>query len=531
MDREQNTPNTQGRTRLIRGIVVYVILFSFVLLISNIKAVNNWVSSVLAVIRPVTIGLILAYLVNPFFRLFEKKILVRVRAPYFRRVLSLILAYVLLFLIVGLLVMLIVPQLVRSIQNFISNFDENLTRLVSPLNRLIESVNRRLPTQEDGADLIPYLDKVRISKGVNDLWNYLVYLFREQIGFSSINRLLDFLSRAASGLTNFIFGLFISIYLLFSKEKRYAQIMKFRRAVFKESVNRRITHICTVADRSFGGFLRGKILDSLIVGGLTFLACRIFQIPYALLVASIVGITDFIPVIGPFIGVIPTALIILLADPVKVIFFLVSIIVIQQLDGNIIAPKILGENTGVSSLCVMIAIILMGGLWKFVGLLIGVPLFATVLELLDYWLESRLKERGLPNETEKYYAPNMVTHSETASEKRRRKQEEKRQARIASEETGSGDLNLRERIRLGTYRLARKYHMFSDVSEEELQRFAEEENALVREHTEPTEEMPTGGEAPHETIEEIFDELSAAEKDAESPAVSSTDERKEDNDQ
>ena len=528
MDSEQNT---QGRTRLIRGIIVYVILFSAVLLISNIKAVNNWISSVLAVIRPVTIGLILAYLVNPFFRLFEKKILVRVHKPYLRRILSLILAYVLLFLIVGLLVMLIVPQLVRSIQNFISNFDENLTRLVSPLNRLIETVNRRLPTQEDGSDLIPYLDKARISEGVNGLWTYLVYLFREQIGFSSINRLLDFLSRAASGLTNFIFGLFISIYLLFSKEKRYAQIMKFRRAMFKDSVNRRITHVCTVADRSFGGFLRGKILDSLIVGGLTFLACRIFNIPYALLVASIVGITDFIPVIGPFIGVIPTALIILLADPIKVIFFLASIIVIQQLDGNIIAPKILGENTGVSSLCVMIAIILMGGLWGFVGLLIGVPLFATVLELVDYWLEIRLKERGLPNETEKYYAPDMVTHSETASEKRRRKQEEKRQARIASEETGSGDLNLRERIRLGTYRLARKYHVFSDVSEEELQRFAEEENALVREHTDPvTESVSAGGETPPETIEEIFDELSD-EKTSGIPAVSPTDEGKEGDDQ
>ena len=477
---------SQNRNRLIRWILVYAIFFSIILLISNIKAVNHFISYVLAVIRPVTIGLILAYLVNPFFRLFEKRLFVRVRGRYFRRVLSLLFAYLLLFSIVGLLVMLIVPQLFTSIRNFVDNFDENLTKFIVPINKLVDQLNRRLPAQEDGLAPLPYLDKTMIFEGVNSLWNYLVDLFREQIGFSSINRLLDFLSRAASGLTNFIFGLFLSIYLLFSKEKRYAQIMKLRRAIFQDATNRRITHICTVADRSFGGFLRGKLLDSLIVGGLTFLACRIFNIPYSLLVATIVGITDFIPVIGPFIGVVPTALIILLTDPVKVIFFLLSIIVIQQLDGNIIAPKILGENTGVSSLCVMIASILMGGMWGFPGLLIGVPLFATVLELLDYWLENRLKARGLPNEIEKYYAPDMVMHSETAVERRRKKQAQKRLAReTAMEDTGSGDLNLRERIRLRTYQLARKYHLFSDISEEDFENFMEEERAMVREHTEP----------------------------------------------
>lgn len=477
---------SQNRSRLIRGILVYAIFFSIVLLISNIKAVNHFISYVLAVIRPVTIGLVLAYLVNPFFRLFEKRLFVRVRGRHFRRILSLLFAYLVLFFILGLLVMLIVPQLFTSVRNFVGNFDENLTKLIAPVNHLIERLNHRLPAQENGLALLPYLDKGKILEAVRDLWDYLVGLFREQIGFSSINRLLDFLSRAASGLTNFIFGLFISIYLLFSKEKRYAQVMKFRRAIFKDSVNRRITHVCTVADRSFGGFLRGKLLDSLIVGVLTFLACRIFNIPYSLLIATIVGITDFIPVIGPFIGVIPTALIILLTDPVKVLFFVLSIVVIQQLDGNIIAPKILGENTGVSSLCVMIAIILMGGVWGFPGLLIGVPLFATVLELLDYWLEARLKARGLPNEIEKYYAPDMVIHNETAIERRRKKQAQKRQARIASaEDMGSGDLNLRERIRLRTYQLARKYHLFSDVSEEEFDRFIEEENNLMREHTAP----------------------------------------------
>ena len=510
MDNDQSRPD---RSRLIRGIVVYVILFTAILLISNIKAVNNWVGRLLAIVRPVTIGLVIAYIANPFFRFFERKLLVRIRYRYLRRVLALILTYALLFLIVALLIMLIVPQLVTSIQTFIANFDTNLARLIRPLNALIERINARLPLQEDGSQIIPYVDNARISAGMTDLWNYLVYLFREQIGFSSINRLLDFLSRAASGLTNLIFGLFLSIYLLFSKEKRYAQIMKFRRAVFKDSVNRRITHVCEVADRSFGGFLRGKVLDSLIVGVLTYLACRIFNIPYSLLVAAIVGITDIIPVIGPFIGVIPTAVIILLADPIKVIFFLISIVVIQQVDGNIIAPKILGENTGVSSLCVMIAIILMGGLWGFVGMLIGVPLFATVLELLDYWLERRLASRGLPNELENYYSPDTVGRkTESAIDRRRRKRAEKRKNHLASEDTGSGDLNLRERVRLRTYQIARKYHVFSDGTEEDLAAFLEEEKAMVREHT-PDE---SAGETPAPVKEGLLEEILA--EPAETPA-------------
>lgn len=518
--RMEREPTATNRRRLLRGIIVYLILFSAVFLISNIKAVNTWVSSVLAVIRPVTIGLIIAYLANPFFNFFEKKLLSRIPYPYLRRTLALILTYVLLFLFVALLVMLIVPQLARSIQSFIANFDSNLTRLVSPVNGLINRVNGRLPLQEDGSGIIPLVDKERISEAVNNLWEYLVYLFREQIGFSSITRLLDFLSRAASGLTNFIFGLFLSIYLLFSKEKRYAQIMKFRRAVFKDSVNRRITHVCTVADRSFGGFLRGKIFDSLIVGGLTYLACRVFNVPYALLVSTIVGITDFIPVIGPFIGGIPTAVIILIADPIKVIFFVASIIVIQQIDGNIIAPKILGENTGVSSLCVMVAIILMGGMWGFVGMLVGVPLFATVLELLDYWLERRLKERGLPNEIENYYSPNtVVRRSETAFERRRRKREEARRLRVSTaDDTGNGDLNLRERVRLRTYHLARKYHLFSDVTEEDLEKFAEEENAMMREHSEPTEPEAEFAEDPAAPPPDETAETPAPERGDELPA-------------
>ena len=487
MDAEQKTGKI-GK-RLLRGIIAYAVIFTLLLLISHIDAVKTWVAYVLAILRPILIGLVIAYLANPFFRFFERKLLSRIPAPYLRRILAMILTYVLFFLIVFALVMLVFPQLFNSINNFVDNFDARLSRLIEPVNRIISSINAHLPVKEDGTGVIPLWNREGILDAMRSFWDYLQGLLKEKIGFSTAPRLLAFLSATASWILEVIFGVFFSIYLLFSKEKRHAQIMKLRRALFNDQVNFHITRIFTVADRSFGGFLRGKILDSLIVGVLTFLACRLIGIQDALLVAAIVGITDFIPVVGPFIGVIPTALIILLDDPIKVIFFLISIIVIQQLDGNLIAPKILGENTGVSSLCVMISIILMGGLFGFAGMLIGVPLFATVLEVLDYWLDSRLKARNLPNNTESYYSPASVAQrSETAFERRRRKAREKREAKMQGEETGSGDLNLGERVRLKTYQTVRKYHFFSEITDEELQGFLEEESRALHEPAAPIAE-------------------------------------------
>lgn len=247
--------------------------------------------------------------------------------------------------------------------------------------------------------------------------------------------------------------------------------MKFRKAYFSERVNARLTHNLTVADRSFGGFLRGKILDSTIVGILVYLTCLIFQIPYAVLVAVVVGITDIIPVIGPFLGVIPTAIIILLTDPIKVIIFLISILVIQQIDGNIIAPKILGENTGVSSLCVLIAIIVMGNLWGLVGMLVGVPLFATVIELIKWYLEKRLQEKKLAEETDSIPQGTLPEPLEASGGSPSDPNEQKKAAVLQG---GAGNLTQTEHIQLRIYALAKKYRVFHDMTDQTMTDFAAE---------------------------------------------------------
>jgi len=240
-----------------------------------------------------------------------------------------------------------------------------------------------------------------------------------------------------------------------------------RRAVFGDTLNRKITDICEVADRSFGGFLRGKLLDSTIVGVLVYIIISIMQVPYAVLIAVIIGITDIVPVIGPFIGVIPSAVIIFLTDPIKVIPFLLCILIVQQFDGNIMAPKILGDNTGVSSLCVMIAITIMGAIWGLAGMVLGVPLFATVLELTDRYLRQRLKEKNLPSGTEHYYGKQTGVPIEKSKSKRKKGASDA----FVPRDGGRGNLSQRELDAIKAYPLVIKHGLDDNRSAEALANF------------------------------------------------------------
>ena len=183
-------------------------------------------------------------------------------------------------------------------------------------------------------------------------------------------------------LKNLVIGLIVSVYLLASR-KKFGQQGKL---ILYSLVKRRwadlfLEEIC-YADKMFGGFINGKILDSAIIGVLCYIACLIFKFPSALLVSVIIGVTNVIPFFGPFIGAIPATLLILIQNPIKALWFVLFVLVLQQVDGNIIGPKILGNTTGLSSFWVLFAILLFGGLWGFVGMIIGVPLFAVIYDVI-----------------------------------------------------------------------------------------------------------------------------------------------------
>ena len=306
----------------------------------------------------------------------------------------------------SMLMLLILPQLIESIAYFASNYHDYLASAIHQINLFLEKLNALFARITDNDSLFGYLDEQTLNQlftntsNENGFINYFSNLSMETVT-AAIQSLF-------SRITDVIFGLFISLYLLSTKELRYAQVMKVRRALFSDYANTKITRFCTVADRAFGSFWEGKLIDSLIVCVMIYVPLAIFKVPYALLISVFIAVTNIIPSVGILIGTIPTALIILLTDPGKTIPFLVIVILVQQIDNNIISPKILGSNTGISSLCVLISITVMGALGGWIGLLLAVPLFATLLEMLDEWTVHNLQKKGLPTGTESYYAPDAI---------------------------------------------------------------------------------------------------------------------------
>ncbi|MBQ7346976.1 MAG: AI-2E family transporter [Clostridia bacterium] len=522
---------TQNKKRFLLASAVYLAVFLLILFVTNLGQFNDWLRKAMYLLRPVLIGLVLAYLLNPFFRFFERKLFYKIQPNPLRRCISLIFTYLTLFLIFALLLLLIVPQLVDSITNFIKEFDLHIDRTLRDANDIVTWLNEQLPKKENGVGMIPPINPETVKNSFTDLLNSLHLNSETLLGLININTIgtvVSLASNVVSLITDTIFGIFISLYFLNTKEKRYAQVMRLRRALFSDKVNDHITNICTTADKSFGGFLKGKILDSSIVGVLVYIAISLFGVPYAILIAAIVAITDIVPVIGPFIGVIPSAVIILLTEPDKVIPFVLCILVIQQIDGNILAPKVLGENTGVSSLCVIIAITTMGTLWGLAGMVLGVPLFATVLELTSAWLDKRLRNKGLPTDTDSYLSAER-TVAEAANEGTvfERRQKKKAMRKQAIPEGGGGDLTAFEHFRLDTYALAHKYNLFTDTSEDALAAFAAEkatlaakaEEAMQAEIVEEEASADSTEESLEEAIEGSVSEMTATEPKAQEPNI------------
>ena len=224
--------------------------------------------------------------------------------------------------------------------------------------------------------------------------------------------------------TDLIVGIIVSIYLMTMKEKSLARCCKAVFAIFDERKARAVIRGTRQVDRIFSGFVRGKLLDSLIIGALCFLGGSILKLPYTPLVSVVVGVTNIIPFFGPFLGAIPSAFLILLVSPKQCLIFIIFILVLQQFDGNILGPKILGDATGISSFWVIVAILVGGGFGGVLGMFLGVPIFACVQELVKYLLDRRLRRRNMPTEAYAYVERARETASEPASAPRNDTSEE-----------------------------------------------------------------------------------------------------------
>ena len=203
-------------------------------------------------------------------------------------------------------------------------------------------------------------------------------------------------------LLNIIVGLIVSVYLLFSKETFIGQFKKLNYALFKPKKANIVIQTARKSNEIFGGFISGKILDSMIIGIICYIVLLIMKMPYPVLVSVIVGVTNIIPFFGPFIGAVPSFIIIVLANPIQGLYFLIFVVILQQVDGNIIGPNILGDSTGLSPFWVIFAIMVGGGLFGFAGMLLGVPTFAVIYYIMQEILRYFLRKRDLPQDSSQY---------------------------------------------------------------------------------------------------------------------------------
>ena len=377
--------------------VVFAVLVLVFYVISNLPAVGDFLSKVISIFTPLIGGAALAYLCNPILNFFERRLLRRVPATL-RRMLGIFLTYLFFILVIAAIGLLIIPQLINSFQKLFAEYENYIANAITNLNQLISNIMGKFNSSAPDGTVEEFISLEKINALIETLIGNADDLFSSLLG-----NLQSYGAQLFSTISNAILSLFISFYLLASKETRLAQIRKLITALFNEKHAKLIFDTAKDAHTAFGGFLGGKLLDALIVGIIEFIAFTIFRIPYAPMLATIMGVLNIIPFFGPLIGAIPAGFIVLISDPSKIIIFIIITLVIQQIDGNIIEPKVLGNRTGVSSLCVITSIAIMGNLWGIFGMIIGVPLFKVVIALVQQYANAKLAQKGLSDDLDDYY--------------------------------------------------------------------------------------------------------------------------------
>ena len=354
------------------GAISLSILFFF--LIYRFQGFGDAISKLTGILMPFIYGAVIAYLLKPVCNCVEDFLrrLLPEKMGTAANMLAVTISLLFGILVVYALIMMIVPQLITSVTTLYYTARNNLNDFVDWASR-----------QEIIASNQKLLDFIETS--YDNLQDMLDNIVRTKL----VPSMQSLLSGAALGvmsfvtfLKNIIIGVIVSVYLLASRKKFGQQCKMILYSLIKPRWADIILEEILYADKMFGGFINGKILDSAIIGVLCYIACLIFKFPSALLVSVIIGVTNVIPFFGPFIGAIPATLLILIQNPIKALWFVLFVLVLQQVDGNIIGPKILGNTTGLSSFWVLFAILLFGGLWGFVGMIIGVPLFAVIYDVL-----------------------------------------------------------------------------------------------------------------------------------------------------
>ena len=392
MKKPQNNPYILGMLAGF-GAISLSVLFFFVLY--RAQALGDVVDKVVEILMPFVYGGVIAYLLCPMCNMYSDFFgrILPVKGKKWAEPIALTLSLLTGALIVYVLIIMMVPQLVDSIISIWNSLpgevedlfnwfqlkygdSEELQQLLIYLNTSYDSIYATIDSWAE-TTLVPYITNIVSGVGMGVM-------------------------RALNFLMDFLIGVIAALYLLANRKLFKRQGILMIRGALKPQWAELVIEEVKFVDKMFGGFIEGKIVDSLIIGVLCYIGCLVFKFPNALLVSAIVGVTNVIPFFGPFIGAVPATLLILIESPIHALWFMIFVFALQQLDGNVIGPLILGDATGVSSFWVLFSILLFGGLWGLVGMVVAVPLFAVIYDLIRRLVFLGLRRQGCENVLEDY---------------------------------------------------------------------------------------------------------------------------------
>ena len=378
------------------------IIVLFYLLIGKFPLVLKSLGRLISALSPIIIGCIIAFLLNPIvnrLRIWLREVFKNIfkdkysdKHAHMADGLSVVLSILFFLLILTAFFWILIPSLYESIISLYDNFDKYTTNTENFVRNLVKDYPKVVNVVNN------YMDDIEAA---------IKNLFTEKL-LPNMDTVVKTLSSGIIGSVKFVFnfliGIIAAIYILSSKDKYSAQFKKLVYAVFTIKKGNKILAVTEYIDGVFSGFISGKIIDSIIIGLICFAFCSIVDMPYAVLVSVIIGVTNIIPFFGPFIGAIPSAFLVFVESPKMCLVFIIFIVILQQIDGNILGPLILGDTIGISSFWILFAILLGGNLFGFAGMVLGVPTFACIYALLIRTIGDGLDKKGLKNDTEYFIA-------------------------------------------------------------------------------------------------------------------------------
>lgn len=403
------------RDYISRGISAFLVILAGIIcffIFLRFESIAKAIGTIAEVLAPIIYGFVLAFLLNPIVKRVEgwvtpslRKLLKKEEgAQKTARGIGIFSGIVVAIIVVVALLNMLIPELYKSIKDLVVTLPEELSQWGKDINTLIK-----------GNSTVDNLVKSVLIQGKDAIENWVekdLLNWVQNDLFKQTNQIITGVTTGVISVVNVVLnilvGVIVSIYVLYSKEKFASQSKKIVYAMMKPTTANNLIHIAKKANTIFSGFIIGKIIDSAIIGVLCFIGLSILKMPYTLLVSVIVGVTNVIPFFGPFIGAIPSAILIMLVDPMKGLYFIIFVLLLQQLDGNVIGPKILGDSTGLSSFWVIFSILVSGGLFGFVGMIVGVPTFALIYYIIKMYIQQRLEQKKLPTDTDCYTETNYV---------------------------------------------------------------------------------------------------------------------------